>query len=103
MTLRDILMLALFLAVFSVVPFALMLLLSRHSRHKTHSSLRECPHCGAQNDKAKDHCYCCGLTFILPQPDGADPALIQRVRQEDDSRLKRTVGAQTSQSVDELS
>jgi hypothetical protein len=95
MNLSEIVMLLLFLAVFVVVPVVLALIGSRH--RSINASLPECPHCGAQNYKTKEHCYCCGFGVIFPQSNGADAVLIQRVKQADEIKMRRGVGTQTSE------
>ncbi len=92
----EIFLAVLFLTVFVVVPLVLAL---KASRRPINSSLQVCPHCGAHNDTAKTHCYCCGFGFILPQSDGVEANLIQRVKQADDSKMRRGIGTQTTEVV----
>jgi hypothetical protein len=93
MNLSDIVLLLLFLAVFGVVPFVVIAIVSRR-RPTIDASLQECPDCGAHNPKSKAHCYCCGSGFSLPPPDAAEAALIRRVKEADDRKTKRSVGTQ---------
>jgi len=98
--LSEIVMLLVFLTAFVVVPVIFIQCGSRR-RNSITSSLHECPHCGAQNHKAKDRCYCCGYGFISSKSDTPDAALIQRVKQADDGKMKRVVEAQTPEAVED--
>src|SRR5580700_7161766 len=81
------------LVVFGVIPLILIRVASRR-RPTINSSLQECPDCGAHNPKDGEHCYCCGFGFILPQSDGTETTVNQRVKQADDSKMRRNVGTQ---------
>jgi hypothetical protein len=100
MNFSEIVMLALFLTIFVVVPIVFAQIGSRRQA-TIKPSFRECPRCGAHNYKTKERCYCCGFGFVLPQSDGPDPALIQRVKQADDSRMRRKVETQIPQAVED--
>jgi hypothetical protein len=89
MRLSEIILLVLFLMVFVIVPIIFTQFGKR--RPAGISNLQVCPDCGAHNYKAKERCYCCGRRFLSPQPDGADPVQIQRVKQADDSGMSRGV------------
>jgi len=89
----EIFLAVLFLTVFVVAVPLVLALVVRRRRPTIVPSLQVCPHCGAHNDTAKTHCYCCGFGFIRPQSDGVDATLIQRVKQADDRQKKR--GLQT--------
>ncbi len=102
MNLSEVVMLALFLTIFIVVLIVFAQIGSRRQA-TINPSLRECPHCGADNYKTKERCYCCGFGFVLPQSDGPDPALIQRVKRADDSRMRRKVETQIPQAVEGMS
>jgi hypothetical protein len=64
-------------------------------------SLQECPSCGAENDNAKIRCYCCGHDFESSPLEGLDAALLQRVRQADDSKKRRRATSETSATLAE--
>jgi hypothetical protein len=100
MTGTDIAGLVVLLGVFVFVPVVLMVCFSGRA-HGSTPRHRECPHCGAQNDMAKERCYCCGTGLILPQSDQANVDLIQRVKQADDSRRRRKAPAQAPQPIDD--
>jgi len=91
MNLGEIVMVVLILTIVSIIPFVVIGFLSRR-RPTINSSLQECPHCGAQNHKAKEHCYCCGFGFIPPPSGGGEATVIQRVKQADDGKTRRRVG-----------
>lgn len=97
--LSEIVTVALFLTALGIVPILLMGIVSR--RRPTDSGLQECAHCGAYNRKTKERCYCCGLRFVLPQSDRPDPALIQRVKQADASRMRREAETHTLRVVED--
>jgi hypothetical protein len=59
-------------------------------------NLQKCPSCGAENDNAKVQCYCCGYDYESSPLEGLDPALLQRVRQADDSKKRRRATSETS-------
>lgn len=98
MNFSEIVMVLVFLTVFVVVPVIFIQCGSRRKNSIT-SSLNECPQCGAQNHKAKERCYCCGYGFISSKSDTTDAALIQRVKQADDDKMKRKVEAQAPEVV----
>jgi len=89
----EIFLAVLFLTVFVAIPVVMALIVSRR-RPASNPGLQECPHCGAQNDTAKTHCYCCGFGFIRRQ---SEADVIQRVKQADDSKMRRRVGTQTTE------
>jgi hypothetical protein len=80
-----------FLLVFVLGPVFFIWCCSRHSS-RPKPRLRACPQCAAQNHTASENCYCCGFGFILPQTEGAEATVIQRVRQADDSKKRQGVG-----------
>lgn len=96
MNLGEIVIVVVFLTVIGVVPIVVMGIASRR-RPTINSSLKECPDCGAYNPNATEQCYCCGFGFILPQSDGTEVTLIQRVKQADDSKMRRRVGTQATE------
>ena len=100
MNLSKIVALALFLTLFIVVPIVLVQIGSRR-RATAEPSLLECAHCGAHNYRTKERCYCCGFRFVLPQSDRPDSALIQRVKQADDSRMRRKAETQITQAAED--
>jgi len=99
MNLSEIVAVALFLTVLGVVPILLIGIVG--GRQSTDPGLLECPHCGAYNHKTKEHCYCCGFGLVLPQSDRPDPALIQRVKQADASRMRREAEPQILRAVED--
>ena len=85
--------------VFGVVAVVLIEKLLRRRRRRRPTiklSLQECPDCGAHNPIAREHCYCCGFGFILPPWDGTETSVIQRVKQTDDRKKRRSVGTPVS-------
>jgi len=89
MRIIDLAMLFLFLVVFVDGP----LLFLQGGRHRpANPELRECPACGAQNHRGEDRCYCCGRQFVSPRRDEAKIEVLQRVKDADDSREKRSHG-----------
>jgi hypothetical protein len=93
MNLDEIVIALLFLIVVGVVAVVLIEKL-RPRRPTIVPSLQECPDCGAHNPQAREHCYCCGFRFILPQSEGAEATVIERAKQADDSKMRRSVGTQ---------
>jgi hypothetical protein len=79
MNVSGIVMVVVILTIVSVVPIVLIGIVSRR-RPAIVPGLQECPYCGARNPKAREHCYCCGFSFIISQSNGLDAALIQRVK-----------------------
>ena len=102
MNLGEIAMAVLFLVVFVVVPIVFTQM-GRRRRSTIDPNLQECRHCGAQNNKDSRQCYCCGVGFVVPPSDGADPALIKRVKQADDSKTRSRVEAEALQAVKDVS
>jgi hypothetical protein len=64
-------------------------------------NFQECPNCGAENDNDKAQCYYCGHDFGLSPLEGMDVALIQRVKQSDNSKKQRRATSETSSIVTE--
>lgn len=98
MNLTDVVMLLLFIVVFVVAPAVLIQLGSRR-KHANHSNLQECPSCGAENHKAKERCYCCGYDLAARRSEGTSEALLQRVKQADEKRMKSRIKAESSQTA----
>lgn len=73
----EVVLVVLFLAVFVVVP-VVNGLIARRRKPAIVPNLKECPDCGAQNPGPRQHCYCCGFGFILPQSNRTEATLIQR-------------------------
>lgn len=96
-------MLAVFLTIFGIVPIVFILLFGRHRSHNSNVSLQECPHCGAENQKAKERCYCCGYSFVPPQPYDTNAELIRRVKLADDTRMRREAETRASRPVEDTS
>jgi hypothetical protein len=93
MNLGEIVIVVMCLTALGLVLIVLMGIAS-HRRPPINSSLQECPDCGAHNRNAREHCYCCGFAFILPQSDATEANVIQRVKQADDSKMRRSVETQ---------
>jgi len=85
--------LVLFLTILLFVPIVVIQFIGRR-KPVFKPSLQECPNCGAENHKAKEWCYCCGHSFGLPAQEVLDAALIQRVKQADDRKMRRRAAAQ---------
>jgi hypothetical protein len=92
----EIFLAVLFLTIFVAVPVVLALIVRRR-RTTIVPNLQECQRCGAHNPLGREHCYCCGFGFILPQADGTEADVIQRVKQADDSKMRPRVGTQTTE------
>jgi hypothetical protein len=88
MNLGEFVVLVLFLTVLLFVPIVVIQFIGRR-KPVFKPSLQECPTCGAENHKAKEHCYCCGHRFGSPPSEGLDAALVQRVKQADERRVRR--------------
>jgi len=82
----EIVLAVLLLSVFVAVPVVLALIANRLP---INLSLQECPNCGAQNHKDKEHCYCCGFGFY---PDSAG-------EQADVSKMRRRAGTQAVEGM----
>ena|ERR1039457_4267136 len=100
MNLTDVVMLVLFLAVFVVVP-AVFIQLGSRRKHASHSSLLQCPSCGAENYKGKASCYCCGYELVAGRSDGTNDALLQRVKRADEKRTRSPITTQSPQPVED--
>jgi ribosomal protein L37E len=98
--LTDFVMLFLFLVVFVAVP-ALFIQLGSRRKHASHSSLLQCPSCGAENYKTKERCYCCGYDLAVARSGGTSDALLQRVKQADEKRVRSQIAAQSPQAVED--
>jgi len=96
--LGEIVILLMFLAGLLLVPIVAIQFIGRR-KPAFKPSLQECPKCGAENHKAKEQCYCCGHSFGLPPTEGLDAALIQRVKQADDRKMRRGAAAQPPPAV----
>jgi hypothetical protein len=90
MSRADIVGLFVFLAIFVFAPVVLALCCFNRGSKPTH---QECPHCGAHNHKAKEHCYCCGHRFVRPGSEAVAVTVIQRVKQAEDSKVRRETEA----------
>lgn len=98
MTLTDLAMLLLFLAVF---VFVSLLFIQGGRRRPANPELQECPECGAQNHKGKERCYCCSHQLVSPQPDEPNLEVIHRVKEAEDGRGRRSVHAPTLEAVED--
>ncbi len=99
MNLSEFVILVLFLTVLLFVPLVVIQFIGRR-KPVFKPSLRECPNCGAENHKTKEQCYCCGHRFGSP-PEGPDAAVIQRVKQADDRKMRRRAASQHRPAVAE--
>jgi len=98
MNLGEFVILLLFLTVLFFVPIIVIQFVGRR-RPIFKPNLQECPSCGAENHRAKAQCYCCGHNFGPLPSEGTDAALIQRVKQADESRKRRKTTPETPASV----
>jgi hypothetical protein len=98
MNLGEFVILVLFLTVLLFVPIVVIQFIGRR-KPVFKPSLQECPNCGAENHKAKEQCYCCGHRFGSSPSEGLDAALIQRVKQADDRRMRRRSAAQPPSAI----
>jgi hypothetical protein len=86
----ELVILLLFLTVLFFVPIVIIQLVGRR-RPSFKPNLLECPNCGADNHQAKSRCYCCGHDFGSSPTEGD---VIQRVKQAEDSRRRRSAAAE---------
>jgi hypothetical protein len=93
MNLGEFVIFVLFLTVLLVVPIVVVQFIGRR-KPVFKPILQECPGCGAENHRDKEQCYCCGHRFGSSPSEGLDAALVQRVRQADDRRVRRKAAAQ---------
>src|SRR6266446_5546475 len=100
MNLSEFVILVLFLTVLLFVPVLVIQFISRR-KPVFKPSLRECPNCGAENHKTKEQCYCCGHRFGSPPPEGLDAAVIRRVKQADNRKMRRRAASQHRPVVSE--
>lgn len=90
----EFVILLLFLAVLLFIPILIIQFIgSRKPASKP--GLQECPNCGAENHRAKQQCYCCGHPLHSSPLESVNAPLIERVKQADASRAKRSVANQT--------
>lgn len=89
-------MLLVFLVTFVIVPAAFFFMGTRR-KDIDEPNLQECPSCGAENHQAKERCYCCG--YHLAAAPGE--AILQRVKQADESRTKSRAATKSPQIVDD--
>jgi ribosomal protein L37E len=96
----DAVMLLVFLVTFVIVPSAFFLM-GRRRKHADEPNLQECPSCGAENYLTKERCFCCGYDLAAGRSAGPGEAILQRVKQADESRTKSRAATKSPQTVDE--